>query len=162
MADADADGLACGCVAGWQHAQVWGLHRFYSLAIPIRILEPAQCDEMEHALDTCLACYKALRVEADDAGNRRAAWRLRPKWHLSQHLVHDFVSPARLAPSMFMCYRNESFMGVIHRLLRNGHKRTLAEKALERFQLLCTVSNWRVADFEAEMGLVGAGEPAWD
>ena len=92
----------------------------------------AQSQAMDEALGICLKAYKALAVEARRNG-KRAFWRVRPKFHQLQHLTVDFMQPMLLCCFMFSNYRNESFMGLCRGLIRHGHKRTVAQKALERF-----------------------------
>ena len=103
-------------------------------------------------MDTCLQAYKGLAAEAHAAGKGNA-WRCRPKFHLTQHLLHDFCVPSKLSCNMFSCYRNESFMGLIRGLLRHGHKATLAQKALERFSLLVVISNWKPSELDELAGV---------
>ena len=89
----------------------------------------------------CLRSYSALSAEALRL-KRRGSWHLKPKAHQCAHLVRDFCVKQRLNTRISQNYRNESFLGVIKHLMKSGHRRALAMRALERFAVLCTTMRW--------------------
>lgn len=131
---------------------VWGLKRFYDLIYQLPMfLTDEQCASITEAMSVCLLSYHWLALKAME-DNRHNAWRIRPKWHMALHLCELFATPARTNPRAMQCYRSESFMGLLRRLVASGHKRTLPQRALERYLLLVTASRWMPRQLQEQLG----------
>lgn len=123
-------------------AEVWGLDRYYKRTQACGLfLDGPQARSIEKAMLVCLRSLSALSKEALRL-KRRGSWRLKPKAHQCAHLVRDFCVKQRLNTRISQNYRNESFLGVIKHLMKSGHRRAIAVRALERFAVLCTTLRW--------------------
>ena len=83
-----------------------------------------------------LQCWAWLRSYGMRAPLRtvgRRSWQLMPKLHHLWHLAHD-VKKERLNPRMVMLLNAESFVGVMGRIGRATHRRTVSVRSLERYK----------------------------
>ena len=132
--------------------KVWGLKRYYDLLYANGSFMSAEtCAELASAVQTSLVSYKYLAL--NDRGHR-AFWSIRPKFHMWQHLAETFCTVTKCNPRLFQCYRNESFMGLVRRLVHSGHRKTLASRCLERYIVLVMASRWSPLGLQRDLGVL--------
>jgi hypothetical protein len=70
----------------------------------------------------------------------RMPWHVRPKAHLCDQLVCDKIQMYG-SPSLFWCYRDEDFIGVIKRIARNTKLPvSLERRVMEKLRIWAALS----------------------
>ena len=87
-------------------------------------------------LKSMAALSKLWREGREENELKRLPFNVRPKCHMLEHLVLDFV-PVFGGPSRFWCYRDEDYVGFIKRICaKTKHPATLESRVLLKLRVL--------------------------
>ena len=103
-----------------------------------RFLTPASADAYGSLVETALAVYLQLSLEARAAGIR--LWPITPKFHAMQHIAYDQAWMGN--PRRVHCYSDEDMVGKMKRIYIRCHGVTAPHRSLQRYALLQNM-RWR-------------------
>jgi len=110
---------------------------------------PVRCrDQMLGFLSTYNKLRLLFRRGLPEAEHASQVFGVRPKFHLSDHLVREKIFLYG-SPRLFWCYGDEDFVGLVKRIaIQTRHPRTMELRLLAKYRLFAALHAWSLSNLE--------------